>query len=382
VVRLVVPRGQLEINLTVLKDNISAILKRVNPSKICAVVKADAYGHGTVEISKAAINAGAKCLAVACVEEGLELRSNLIKNPILLLSQPEISEIKEALSWGLIPTLYRKQDLKHFEKYCHFWQKALNPKQKTSKVPIHIKVDTGMHRLGVNLSDLPDLIQELSYSKCLEITGFWTHFACAEDLDNPLTEQQLRTFKKAKTFLTDSSKILLHAANTAAAIRSKKFHLDMVRVGLGIYGFYPTRKLKGQFNFSLTPISNLTSHVCHLLPVSAGEGISYGHSYKLNKDATIAVVPLGYADGIPRRLSQIGGRVLINQKSYPVAGAVTMDYTMIDLGNDSSVKLGDKVYFTHRDNSIVSFEFWAEKQKAIVYEMLTGIGKRVVRVYD
>lgn len=377
-----VTRGNLEIDLQAVIENIKQIHRSVGPSKICAVVKANAYGHGAIPMAKTFIKGGVSYLAVACVQEGIELRQANITCPILLLSQPETDEVKEALYFGLIPTVYRKDILHVLKKYSKIWKQSLNKRLKASKVAVHIKIDTGMHRLGVSPNSFFELLDEIHSIPELNFAGLWTHFACADDPANKLTGMQFNQFMSLVNKVPRSNKILKHVANTAAMLQSRKFNLDMVRIGIGLYGYYPSKVLCGSSRVKLKPVASLSSYICHLVDINKNEGVSYGHSYVAKRPTRLAVIPLGYADGIPRRLGQYGGKVLINNQTYPVVGNVTMDYTIVDVGHGTNVNLGDKVYFVYKDHPTASFNFWAINEQAIVYEMLTSIGNRVLRKYE
>nr|MBO2500366.1 alanine racemase [Acidimicrobiia bacterium] len=350
-----------EIDLAAIRHNVTAISRVVAPASYCAVVKADAYGHGDVPVAEAALEAGAACLAVALVEEGVRLREAGIEAPILVLSEPALTDAAEMVRWGLTPTAYRVDFLRALA------EAADRP------VDVHIKVDTGMHRVGAPLARLPELVDAVRPP--LRLGGVWTHFAVADE-DPEFTQLQIERFREAAAGLDVPS----HLANTAGSLLFPAARADLVRVGLGTYGLHPcpaTREV-----VDLRPALRVVSRVVYVQRLAAGERPSYGRRRALQKESNVATVPIGYADGVPRRLSATGGEVLIRGRRYPLAGTVTMDQIVVDVGDDP-VEVGDEVVLIGRQGTEeITADEWAEKTDTISYEVVCDIGPRVPRRYS
>jgi alanine racemase len=358
----------VEIDLEAIRGNVRA-LKPVG-AELMAVVKANAYGHGDVPVARAAIEAGASWLGVALVEEGLRLREAGIEDPILLLSEfPKDSE-KDVLASDLTPTVYSA------EKAAAL---ADAGRSTGRRARVHLKVDTGMHRVGLAPGPALELGRSLR-DDGIGIEGVWTHLARSEELGVPTTDQQLQMFRR---FLDELEAEGIrpryrHAANSGAAISRPDDNLDLVRVGISLYGIVPGPDLAGKVD--LRPAMSLRSRVCHVRRLPAGEAISYGHTYRLDRDSTVATVPIGYADGYPRALSN-RGRVLIRGNRYGVAGIVTMDQLMIDLVDDP-VEIGDEVVlFGRQGGEEIRAEEVAGWAGTIGYEIVCAVSDRVPRVY-
>ena len=358
----------VEIDLDAVAANVSAICNEVAPALLCAVVKADGYGHGDVPVAEAAVGAGAEWLGVALVEEGIRLREAGIEAPILLLSEPPLGDIEDLIGWRLIPTVYTAGTAE-----------ALASAVSTS-LPVHIKLNTGMHRVGADPADAQDLARWVQADGRMELQGLWTHFAVAEE-DPEYSKQQWTLLRSVRDRLAkDGIDIpIVHAANTAAALSFPDARFDMVRVGLGIYGLRPARHVAR--DLVLKPAMRVLSHVSMVRHLPAGERPSYGRRRPLPEPALVATVPIGYADGVSRRLSQVGGEVLIRGHRYPYAGTVTMDQVVIDTGDDH-VEAGDEVVLLGRQgNEEITAEEWAELLDTINYEVVCGFGPRLPRRY-
>ncbi|MEX0753847.1 MAG: alanine racemase [Actinomycetota bacterium] len=353
-------------------DAIRANVRTLTPpgGALLAVVKADGYGHGDVEVARAALEAGASRLGVALVEEGIRLREAGIDAPVLVLSElPRGSEV-DALAHTLTPTVCTPDGL------AAVAVAADAAGRDRGAVPVHIKVDTGMHRIGLWPPDLLGAFAGDVAGTGLTLEGVWTHLARAED-DEATTKEQLHRFDEALAGLPTRPP-MLHVANSAATIAYPAAHYDLVRPGISIYGIEPAPGI-GE-GLGLRPALSWRSAVVMTKRLSAGESISYGHSYTLDREATIAIVPAGYADGYPRRLSSIA-EVLIGGRRHRVAGTVTMDQLMVDCG-DHEVRQGDEVVLLGRsgDEEITAAEL-AQRSGTIAYEILTSVGARVPRVY-
>lgn len=347
-----------QIDLNAIRHNVAALVELVGQSEVCTVVKADAYGHGDVPVAETALEAGAGRLAVALVEEGVRLREAGIEAPILVLSEPTIDDAAEMLHWRLTPTVYRSAFI------------AALTTAATELVEVHLKVDTGMHRVGAPPDQLPYLLDGLA--EPLVVGAVWTHFPVADE-DPDYTKTQIELFH-AVTGHLDAPR---HLANTAGAVLFPDARADMVRIGLGTYGLHPCAETHDLVD--LRPAMSVVSRVTHVQRLDAGERPSYGRRRPLSEETTVATVPIGYADGMPRLLSSTGGEVLIGGRRHPLAGTVTMDQIVVDVGDDP-VSIGDEVVLIGRQGKDeITADEWAEKVGTISYEIVSAIGPRVPR---
>jgi len=363
-----------EIDLDAVRANVRALRSRCRPAALLAVVKADGYGHGAVPVAHAALDAGAAGLGVALVEEGIELRDAGIDAPVLVLSEPVPEAAKSVVARGLTPVVYTLAGIDALAK-------AVADRGARDRLGVHLKVDTGMHRVGCSADDAVALAAQVVDRPELELAGVCTHLAVADEPDNPYTREQLARFDavlaelRARELPTGT----VHAANTAGAIKWPDARYDLVRVGIGCYGIAPADALDG--GVDLQPAMSVTARVSHVKRVPAGERISYGLRYITTRNACIATVPIGYADGVPRELAEHGGTALVRGRRCPIAGTVTMDQLMLDAG-DLPVEVGDEVVFIGRqgDEAITAAD-WAHLVGTIAYTIVCGIGPRVPRVY-
>lgn len=350
----------VEIDLTAVADNIGRFRRLVAPSMVCAVVKADGYGHGDVPVGEAAIAAGADWLAVALVEEGVRLREAGVDSPVLLLSEPGPDSAADVLEWGLTPTVYSVAFVEALA--------AIG-----SPVGVHLKVDTGMHRVGVSPGDLPALVASIRAAKTLSLDAVWTHFAVADE-DPTFTRTQIDRFLDAIDGLDPPS---THLANTAGAVLFPEARRDMVRVGLGAYGLHPCPQTREVIE--LRPAMRVVSHVTQVHRHPLGTRPSYGRVRSLREEATVATIPIGYADGYPWGLFDF--EVLIGGVRHPLAGRVTMDQIVVDVG-DHRVEVDDEVVLLGRQGGEeITAEAWSDALGTISYEVVCGIGPRVPRRY-
>ncbi|HEV3474264.1 MAG TPA: alanine racemase [Actinomycetota bacterium] len=357
-----------EVDLEAIRRNVRTL--KPDAVELMAVVKANAYGHGDVAVATAALDAGASWLGVALIEEGIRLREAGITAPILLLTEFPPGGEKDALAADLTPTVYTAAGLTALSE-------AASALGRPARV--HVKVDTGMHRVGLPpgraaafCTDVLDLGMELD--------GVWTHFARSEELDEPTTARQLAAFRSVLGELQAAgiNPRYRHAANTGAAVAIPESHLDLVRVGIGLFGLAPAAPVADRVK--LAPAMSLRSRVGFVQRLDAGEAVSYGHRYRLDRPSTIATVPVGYADGYPRALSD-AGRVLIRGRRYPIAGTITMDQLMVDCGEDR-VEPGDEVVlFGRQGDEEISATEVADRTGTIAYEIVCGISERVPREY-
>jgi alanine racemase len=357
-----------EVDLEAIRHNVRAL--KPAGAELMAVVKADGYGHGDIRVARAAIDAGATWLGVALVEEGLRLREDGIDAPILLLSEPPPGAAPAVVDAGLTATVYSEDAAAALGAAGN--QGSVRPR-------VHLKVDTGMHRVGVAPERAVDLAVRLAELD-LDVEGVWTHFARSEEIDEPTTDEQLKRFREVLDALhaRGITPRYRHAANSAAAMARPETHLDLVRVGIAMYGISPGEQVAGRED--LRPAMSLRSRVSHVRKLGAGEAVSYGHRYRLDRDSWMATVPIGYADGYLRALSN-RGRVLIGGSLRPVAGTVTMDQIVVDCG-DGEVEIGDEVVlFGRQGDREIRAEEVAEWAGTIGYEIVCAVSARVPRRY-
>ena len=398
----------------------AAVLASVaSPARLCAVVKADAYGHGAITVAEAVLAHGADRLAVATVDEGMALREAGVVAPILLLSEPPPEAMADAVAYALTPTVYTAAGVRAVaaaagpdsaERHAKagaaaraFAAAAPLPAvagahggstRRDGSVGVHLKVDTGMHRVGADVAELPAVARAAAVVDGAVVEGLWTHLAKADDPlevgdpDRGFTAAQLRCFDDARRRLAADgiNPPIVHAANSAGAIAHPRARLSMVRCGIALYGyppvpFAPDGAPASGGGHEITPALSLKARVAHVRRVGAGEGLSYGLLYTTHAPTQVAVIPLGYADGVPRRLSLAGGAVLIGGRRRPLAGVVTMDQLLVDCGPDNDVAVGDEVVLLGRQGGeMVDAEEWARLCGTISYEILCGIGPRVPRL--
>jgi alanine racemase len=363
-----------EVDLDAIRANVRALRAYVAPSALLAVVKADGYGHGAIAAGRAALDAGATWLGVALVEEGVQLREAGIDAPVLVLSEPVPDAAACVVEHRLTPVVYTSTGIEALAK-------AVVATGLGAPLGVHLKLDTGMHRVGAATRDALLLARHVVEHGELRLEGVCTHFAVADEPDNPYTAMQLRAFDDVLVELRKAGlrPSLVHTANTAAAIAFPQSRRDLVRAGIGIYGVAPAPALDGLID--LQPALSVKARVSHVKGLTAGSRVSYGLRYTLPADARIATVPIGYGDGVPRNLAHNGGEVLVHGRRCRIAGTVTMDQLMVDVG-DLPVERGDEVVLlgTQGDATITASE-WAERLGTIAYEVVCGIGPRVPRSY-
>ena len=368
-----------EIDLGAIRHNASLLARHSSPAKLCAVVKAGGYGHGSVQVAQAALEGGAEWLAVALVEEGIELRDAGIDAPLLLLSEPVPESMIEVVAAGLTPTVYTPEGLAALSSAVRSRGESAGP------FPVHVKADTGMHRVGALPDDAVKLAVQVASTPALRLEGFWTHLAVSDEVDNPFTTLQIDRFIEACALLRESGVVppMLHAANSAGALWHPASRFDMVRCGISLYGLASDAGLTDTAPAeALWPAMTLKARVSYVKEVAGGERISYGLRYSVERDSVIATVPLGYADGVTRSLSAAGAEVLIGGERRPVAGTVTMDQLMVDCGPGHPVRRGDDVVLLGRQGAeYISAWDWATRTGTIAYEVVCGISGRVPRVY-
>ncbi|MBP0004516.1 MAG: alanine racemase [Cyanobacteria bacterium SBC] len=370
-------RAWVEIDLSAIAQNVQNIKSLLSQNTaLMAVVKADAYGHGAIPVAQCVLKAGASWLGVATIPEGIELRQAGISAPILILGATTTTEQLRALvRWNLQPTLCSHQQALVFSE-------ALTPDDPP--LPVHLKLDTGMSRLGVLWEDAVDFAQWVQRLPNLEIASVYSHFATADDPDATVMEQQHRRFQTAIDRIRQAGIALpcLHVSNSAATLSSTTLHYDMVRVGLALYGLYPAPHLRSTVD--LRPVMQVKARIAQLKTVPVGTGISYGHHFVTQRDTRLAVVGIGYADGVPRNLSNQMD-VLVSRSGrvwrVPQAGAITMDQIMLDVTDVPHLSVGDVVtVLGQQGRERISADDWAQTLNTISWEILCGFKHRLPRV--
>jgi alanine racemase len=374
-----------DIDLDAARHNAALLVELCRPAALCAVVKADGYGHGAVPVARAALEGGATWLAVALVEEGVALREAGIGAPILLLSEPPDEAMDEAVAQHLVPTVYTYRGLNRLGSAV---VDGGHP-----PLEVHLKVDTGMHRVGADAADAPGLAATIAAHPNLTLGAVWTHLAVAEGadpVDREFTVTQLERFDTVLSELdaTGHRPPMTHVANSAGAIGIPRARHDLVRCGIALYGVAPTPALGAAIAEAtgggrLEPVLSLRTRVTYVRHLEAGERPSYGRRRPLERRSTVATMPVGYADGVPRRLFDRGGEVLIRGIRRPLAGTVTMDQIVVDCGpvGSAPVEVGDEVVLIGRQgDEEVTADEWAGLFGTISYEVLCDIGPRVPRL--
>jgi alanine racemase len=368
-------RAWVEIDLAALAHNVCQLKSLLSPkTALMAVVKADAYGHGAIAVAQTVLQSGASLLGVATVPEGIELREAGIKAPILILGATYTPEqIKAIAEWQLQPTL------------CNFKQalvfaETLEAISLCQPVPVHLKLDTGMSRLGPAWQQAEQFVQLVHRLPKLQIASIYSHLATAESIDQTVMRQQQTRFESAIASIKSTGLPLphLHLANSAATLTDPALHYNTVRVGLAIYGLYPAPHLQSKIN--LKPVLQVKARVAQVKTIPPGTGVSYGHQFISDRELCLAVVGIGYADGVPRNLSN-KMTVLIRGKRVPQIGAITMDQLMLDVSNIPNLQPGEVVTLLGQEgDEKISADDWATQLNTISWEILCGFKHRLPRV--
>lgn len=369
-------RAWAEINLDNIADNVREIRRITNKkTEIMCVVKADAYGHGVMAVTKTLLDNGVTYLAVSILDEAIQLRENGVKAPILILSYTDPVRAREVILNDVTQTVF-SHDIAHALSLAAV---SLNKNAK-----IHIKIDTGMTRVGFmsGYSAVKDVV-EISKLPGIIIEGMFTHFASADENDGSCTQMQ---FERFMSICTELNRIgiyipVKHVANSAALIRFPHMHLNMVRAGIITYGLYPSKEMD-KTSICLEPAMMLKANVILVKDVEKNTFVSYGRIFKTQRSSRIAIIPIGYADGYKRLLTN-KGKVLINGEKAPIVGKICMDQCMVDVTDLSSeVEVGDEVVlFGRQRDEKITVEDVAEDIGTINYEVVSVIGKRIPRVY-
>lgn len=363
-----------EIDLNAIVHNLNEVKRVIKPgARIMAVLKANAYGHGAVKVAQTALASGADYLAVARLDEALTLRRHGIESPILVFGYIPPEHYPDSVKNSITHTVYTLEMARQLNKTAE---------EAGIQAKVHIKIDTGMGRLGfIPGQQALEEIKQLAGMTNLNVEGIYTHFADADNDDKTYTKIQFEKFMQllSKLEIEGINFPLRHAANSAAVIDHPETHLDMVRPGIMLYGLYPSEKVQ-KHKVKLKPAMSLKTRVGHVKRVPPGTHISYGCTYCTDKETTIATLPLGYADGYTRMLDD--GEVLVHGVRAPVVGRICMDQCMINVGHIHNVKTGDEVVvFGCQEGKCLPVEELAEKLGTINYELVCMISSRVPRVY-
>ena len=364
-----------EIDLDCVAHNIREFQRIVPPNtQIMAIVKADGYGHGAFDVAKAALQAGASRLAIAFLEEGIVLRRKGISAPIHMLgvSAPE-TEIA-VIEHELFPTIFTVESAKRFSE-------AGNVLGKT--VSFHLKLDTGMGRIGVRPEQLPTFLDAVRQLPNLEIEGVFSHFSKADEYDKAYTQKQLQRYNECLKMISEAGFYpqIRYLANSAGTMEIPESHFDMVRIGISLYGLYPSDEVDPA-RINLRPVMSWKTRIAHLKTLPPGEAVSYGGMFVTQRPTKVATLPLGYADGFRRLLWAKNWCVLVRGQRAPVIGKICMDMCMVDVTDIEGVENGDEVVLIGtQGNESISTDEMAVKLDTINYEISCLVGKRVPRVY-
>lgn len=358
-----------EVRLGNLAHNYRVIAGLLKPgTKIMVCVKADAYGHGLVPVSEKLVDCGVDYFGVASVDEGIQLRKAGITTPILVLGVTAAGAIEPLLRYRITPTVCTRSFALALDREC---------KRAGRRISVHVKVDTGMGRIGVSYGEAFLFIRDIARLNSVRLEGVFTHLACA-DTDRRFTLQQIRLLDGLVSRLEASGVRLplVHAANSMAVIGYQESHFNMVRPGLAVYGLYPKSGLK----VSLKPVLSLKTKIVYLKKVAKGTGISYGHAYIAPRATRIATLPIGYGDGYPRNLSNCAP-VLIGGRVFRISGRVCMDQMMVDIGHAKARPGDEAVLIGSQRGKRITAEKLAALAGTIPYEIVCGLGSRIPRVY-
>ncbi len=363
-----------EVDLDAVHANVAALCAVAAPAALLAVVKANGYGHGAVPVARAALAAGASWLGVARVEEGEQLRDSGIDAPVMLLSEPAPRVAARVVAAGLTPVVYTEAGIDALAK-------AVADSGRSTPLDVHLKVDTGMHRVGCAPDDALALARVISARDELTFAGVCTHLAVADEPDNPYTSEQLARFDDLLATFDDAGlrPPLAHAANSAGLLAAGARY-DLVRVGIACYGLPPAAALEDR-EPALRPALSLRARVTLVKTLPAGARVSYGLRSGVGATGRVATVPAGYADGVPRNLGLVGGEVLVHGQRRPIIGVVTMDQLLVDLGDVPAEPDDEVVLIGRQGYEEITATEWGERLGTISYEIVTGIGARVPRTY-
>lgn len=362
-----------EINLDALTQNIDFFRRRLpEGTQIMAVVKANAYGHGVIPVTKHLQSIGINYFAVAFIDEAIELRKGGINDPLLVLGFTPGRALEEAFAYDLTITIFTKETA---EQINYLGQKL------GRKLKVHIKVDTGMGRIGVSPSELGEFYSFIKALPWVKVEGVFTHFATADERDKSFTLRQEKVFYEALKAADITNEIpMIHLANSAAAIDLPKLQQNTVRLGIAMYGLLPSAEVGATYQ-ELQPVMTMKTVIAYVKRILPGETVSYGATFRAQRETVVATLPIGYADGLSRNLSNKGS-VLISGQEAPIIGRICMDQTMVDITDITEAKVGDEVVvFGKQLSAHLPLDKHAKLVKTINYELATLVGRRVPRIY-
>ncbi|MET9807801.1 alanine racemase [Streptomyces halstedii] len=369
-------RARAEIDLAALRANVRVLRERASGAQLMAVVKSDGYGHGALPCARAAQEAGAAWLGTATPQEALALREAGIGGRLMCWLWTPGGPWREAVEADIDVSVSALWALREVVA-------AAGAAGRTARV--HLKADTGLSRNGCQPADWPELVSAARAAEeagALRVVGLWSHFACADEPGHPSIEAQLTVFRDMVAYAEKEGvrPEVRHIANSPATLTVPESHFDLVRTGIAMYGLSPSPELGTPADFGLRPVMTLSASLALVKEVPPGHGISYGHHYTTSAETTLALVPVGYADGVPRHASG-RGPVLIDGTVRTIAGRVAMDQFVVDLGGDTPEPGARAVLFGPGDQGEPGAEDWAAAADTIVYEIVTRIGRRVPRIH-
>lgn len=370
----------MEVDLDAIRHNINQVKNQIAPNvKFMAVVKADAYGHGALQIAKTATNCGAAYLGVATVDEAINLRQNGIDNNILILSQPPDTAIPLLVKYDIMPAIYTPDFAIQYAEEADKFNKT---------APYHLAINTGMNRIGVRYNQVIDYLKSVSFHRALELAGTFTHFASSDTPTQLDFQKQFTNFKYCLELIKSNNYDpgIVHAANSAAIFRYPETHFDMVRAGVVIYGYYPSETVKPLMN--LKPAMSIHARVTDERILGLGEAVSYGEKYRARNAVKICTIPIGYADGLHRcATGKIG--VVYNGRLFPIVGAICMDMCMFEIDMNSSLaqehfnaQIGDEVLLVgQQGQAYITIDDLARACDTINYEIACSFSRRMPIIY-
>lgn len=355
-----------------LRHNINLIRQAVGSRKIMAVVKANAYGHGDIEISKTVIEAGCEYLGVAFAEEGIKLREAGITTPILVFGAHLPQYLEAAIDYKLEITITSEDHLSFLKTV---------PSDKSGKIPVHLKVDTGMNRVGFHYDQFENVFNEILKNPNIEIKGVYSHLSTSDDRDQAYAHKQISRLSGIVNLVKSKCQhpVLAHLANSGAIMKLPEAHFDMVRPGIMLYGQPPSPDF--DLDWDLKEVLSLRSKLGSIKHLKKNEPVSYNRRFYTEQETFIGVIPAGYADGLSRKLTN-KAEVLINNKRYPLVGTVCMDMVMVNLGQNLTCKTGDEViFYGWNSGQKISVREISEKLHTIPYEITCNVSARVPRIH-
>ncbi|MGA1678250.1 MAG: alanine racemase [Candidatus Nanopelagicales bacterium] len=359
----------IEVDLSAIRQNIKTLKSYSPNSELMAVVKADAYGHGLLETAKASREAGATWLGTALFEEAIELRDAGDSGKILAWLGDEENDFQESIARDIHLGVSTFSQLEKITKAAT----SLN-----KKAQVHIKVDTGLNRNGISLEGFQDFYQAIKANDALNLVGIMSHFAFPDDPENQVNHEQIARVNSLKAQINES--VIFHLANSMATLELPQAHFDLVRPGLAIYGLHPQGKVNRANEFKLKPALSLKAKIVNLKDAKAAEGVSYNHTYRTQSDTKLAVIPLGYSDGIDRRAAN-SAPIEIEGKTYKISGRVCMDQFVVDVGQEFKNTQATATLFGDSAKGFPSVEDWADAVGTINYEIIARLASRLKRVY-